>query len=65
MLILIYWIINMDKNVEDSLLKIKRGCDVWITHHKDETLWLDYKSVEELYDLLTELEDMIRGTQNG
>ena len=51
----------MDKNIEDSLLIIKRGCDEWITNHKGETLWLSYESVEELYDLLTELEDIIRG----
>ena len=49
----------MDENTKQMLSIIKNACKTWTTHHKGDTLQLSYESVESLYDLLTELEDII------
>lgn len=55
---------KMDDNIKELLRQILFGCKNWTTNRKGLPLTLSYDAVEELYDLLTELEDIIKGYEN-
>lgn len=55
----IYDKLCLDSNVKESMNTILEACKNWTNNHKNENLQLNYKSVEQLYDVLTELDDIL------
>ena len=49
----------MDENIRYTLDTIISACKNWVNHHHGETLNLDYNSVDQLYNLLLELKEII------
>ena len=49
----------IDSDIKASMNTILDACKNWTNNHKDESLRISYHAVEQLYDLLTELDDII------
>ena len=55
----IYEKISLDPNIKENMSTILNACKNWTINHKNETLELTYNSVEQLYDVLIELDDIL------